>query len=231
MGDLFSLERLISAFPKVLSYLPVTLKIAGLSALFGILLGIIVAFLRIERIPVIHQLLGVYISFARGTPILVQMLIVYYGMPMLLMAVTGIDINRWAKINFVIVAFILNEGAFLSEIFRGAILSIPPGQTEAGYSVGMTKVQSFRRIVLPQAFRVAIPPLGMDLVGLMQGCSLAYMIGVTEIVGGAHFFGTNGRHYFEAYLSAAIIFIILSLLLRAFFKIIDVKLAQGVRSL
>lgn len=162
---------------------------------------------------------------------LVQMLIVYYGLPMLLQATVGVDINRWDKVNFVIVAFILNEGAFLSEIFRGSILAIPKGQMEAGYTVGMTTLQTFRRIILPQAFRIAIPPLGMDMVGLMQSCSLAYMIGVVEMIGRAHALGTYTRHYFEPYISTAFIFIILSLLLRGFFKLLDMKLGQGKQAL
>ena len=189
----------------------------------GIIFAIIIAFLLIARVPVLSQIFKVYISFMRGTPIIIQMFLVYYGLPNLVLTISGVNINRMDKVGFVIIAFILNMAAFLAEDFRGAILSIPAGQTEAGYSIGLTKIQTFRRIVLPQAFRIMIPLLGSESVGLLNSCSIAFFIGAMEVVGAAKAYGVRTKHQIEAYCVAACMFIVLSLLIRAFFKLLEMR--------
>ena len=155
MGNYFSIERFIHVFPKVISSLPVNLHIVFWSMLLGTLLAVFVAVLRLHRVPVVSGLLGLYISFMRGTPLLVQMMIAFYGIPIVLGTVFlnlfGINLNRLEPVIFVEIAIILNEGAFLGEIFRGAITSVPAVQSEAGYSIGMTGAQTFVRIV-PRSF-------------------------------------------------------------------------------
>ncbi len=225
MGKYFDFERFIDTIPKIIPQLSVTFSIVLVSMIVGTVLAIAVAVLRIQRIPVLHQILGIYISFMRGTPLLVQMMVVYYGLPLLVQGLFGININTWSTIIFVDIAFILNEGAFLGEIFRSAILSIPPIQSEAGYSIGMTRLQTFTRIVLPQTIRIIIPSYGVDLIGVFQNTSLVFTIGgVLDIMGKAKTLGTATGHALEAYLVVALIFIILSLILRFLFFLINQKL-------
>lgn len=227
MKDFFSLERFFENIPKILPYLPVTFKIVFYATMFGILLGLCVAVVRINRIPVLNQLTGIYVSFMRGTPMLVQMLVVFYGLPILVQGVFGLNINRWDRIIFIYITYTLNQGAFLSEIFRSSILAVSTGQSEAGYSVGMTRFQTFRRIVLPQAARIAVPSFGTDLVGLFHGTSLAFLIGVVDIMGRAKTIGTATKHVLEAYVFIALLFIIISMIIKGIFYLLDKRLSYG----
>ena len=230
MGNYFSTERFIYVFPKIISNISVNFHIVLWSMLLGTILAVFVAVLRLKRIPVIGQILGVYISFMRGTPLLVQMMIAFYGIPIvfgsLFMNAFGINLNRIEPVIFVEIAIILNEGAFLGEIFRGAITSVPYIQTEAGFSIGMTGVQTFTRIVLPQAFKVAIPHYGVDLVGVFQNTSLVFTLGVVDILGKAKTLGAATGHTLEGYVAATVIYITFSLLLKGAFIIIEKKLAD-----
>ncbi len=194
-GDFFSFHRVITYFPKVLSKLPVTLNIVLVSITIAIVLATAIAMICIKKLPVLSQMAALYISFVRGTPILVQMFLVYYGMPLFITALVGSNItSEWNKLIFVYIAYGFNEAGFLSEHIRAAILSVPAGQTEAGYSVGLNGNQTFFRIVLPQAFRVLLPGFSTMLVGLLPATSLAYMLGVTDMMGKVRAIGTVTFH-------------------------------------
>ncbi|SFU60421.1 amino acid ABC transporter permease [Butyrivibrio sp. M55] len=231
MGNYFSSERFVNIFPKVISCLSVNLHIVFWSMFFGTVLAIFVAVLRIRKVPVISGFLGVYISFMRGTPLLVQMMIAFYGIPLVLgnlfLNVFGINLNRLDPVIFVEIAIILNEGAFLGEIFRGAITSVPAVQAEAGYSIGMTGAQTFYRIVLPQAFKVALPHYGVDFIGVFQNTSLVFLLGVVDVLGKAKTLGAATGHSIEGYLSAALIYVAFSLFLKAVFLLAEYKMNNG----
>ncbi|MDD6234167.1 MAG: amino acid ABC transporter permease [Lachnospiraceae bacterium] len=182
MSEYFSFERVIEYFPKLITSFPTTLIIVVAALAVGIVLGIILAFIRIHKIPVLYQLSCVYVSFIRGTPQIIQLFLVYYGMPLLFMNLFGIDLNRVDALLFVIVAYGLNESAFLSEIFRGGLSAIPSGQYEAGYACGLTKIQTFRRVVIPQAARIVLPSVEVGIVLLFQNTSMAASIGVRDLI-------------------------------------------------
>jgi L-cystine transport system permease protein len=124
---------------------------------------------------------------------------------------------------FVIAAYSLNEAAFLGEIIRGSILAVPKLQTEAGYSTGMNYAQTFLHIIFPQAIRVAIPSFGVDLVGLFQSTSLAFLLGAVDVIGRARIIGSNTGHSLDVYVDAAIIFIVISVLMELIFHLIQKK--------
>jgi L-cystine transport system permease protein len=132
MDMFFSWKRVWEYFPKVAAKFPVTINIVLVSFALALLLGVLIALIRIKRVPVLEQLTVIYISFIRGTPILVQLFIVYYGMPVLLNNVFHIDISHWNKMIYVYVAYGLNQSAFLAEIIRAAVHSVDIIQTEAG---------------------------------------------------------------------------------------------------
>ena len=117
MGNFFSWQLIFEYFPNILSALPVTLMIVGVSTIIGLLLGSAIAFIRVEQIPLLSHISAVFVSFIRGTPILVQLYVVYYGIPML-MQVIGIDVGSWDKIIFIYITYGLNTAAFQSEILR-----------------------------------------------------------------------------------------------------------------
>jgi L-cystine transport system permease protein len=219
--SLFSWERFFENIPRLIKYFPVTLEIVLIAEAVGIVLAVLIALARINRTPVLNRVFIVYVSFMRGTPMLVQMLIVYYGFPMLLQSLFGLDVNALSKIFFVILTYALNQGAFVSEIFRSSILAIPAGQTEAGYSVGLTKLQTFWRIVAPQAVRIAIPSFGADFVGLFQNTSLAFMVGIIDMMGRANSISAVSKHVLESYVFIMIVFVAISLLLKLVFNTLD----------
>ena len=227
MSNFFSWERVIKYFPKVLEKFPVTLNIVVVSTLIGLLLGILIAVVRIKKIPVLYQLSQIYISYIRGTPILVQLFVVYYGMPSLVRSLIGIDVTTWSKIVFVYIAYGLNQSGFMAEIIRAALLSVPVGQTEAAYSVGLNEKQTFIRIVLPQSIRIALPGLETMFMSLFRATALAYMLGVIDIMGKAKSIGVVTFHSLEGYVDAAIIFIITSIILEQVFHIINEKINYG----
>lgn len=228
MGKLFAWDRFYENIPKILPYLSVTFSIVVYATVFGVLLGMVIVLVQIKKIPGLSQLVKVYVSFMRGTPMLVQLMLVYYGIPALLDPVLGTKINReWGAVNFAYVTFILNQGAFLSAIFYSAITSIPYGQTEAGLSAGLTEFQTFYRIVLPQMVKTALPPFGSDLVGLFQNSSLVFLIGVTDIMGRAKTIGTATKHVLEAYVFVVIIYIVISLSVRLVFFRLNNKMNYG----
>lgn len=229
MGAYFDFDRFISAIPQILPSMGITFLIVGVSIVIGTLLAVVIALIRIKGVPVLKQLLAVYVSFMRGTPLLVQMMLIYYGLPLLVYRLLGVNINRWDTLIFVIIAYILNEAAFLGELFRSSILSIDATQTEAGLAVGMTGFQTFVRIVLPQAVKVVIPSFGTDLIALFQNSSLVYMLGVIDIMGRAKSVGTATGHSLEPYIFVSLLYISISLIMKLVFNGVDKRTNYGRR--
>jgi len=225
--NIFLVSLFIDSFPKLLSRLHITLYIVVVALLFGMLLGTYIAVVRLYKVPILSSLATAYVSFIRGIPILVLLYIVYIGLP-LVVGFLGVNINRWDTMIFVMIAYVVNTSAFLSEIIRSAVAGVDLGQTEAAYSVGMTRWQAFRRIVAPQALQIGIPALGNTIVSLLKDTSLAYTLGVIDIIGVIKAITGNTYRSLEAYAAAAVIFFILSFMLEQVFKLIERKV--GVKS-
>lgn len=230
MEELFSWQRFLENIPKMLPYLSVTFEIVLLGAVLGSVLGLLIAIINVKKIPVLHQVCLGYISFMRGTPMLVQLYLVLYGLPILLQPIIGGNIGReWNRIVFASITFILNEGAFLGVIFQSGLQAIAAGQMEAGYCVGLTEWQCFRRVIIPQALRVVLPPFGTDMVYLFQGTALAFTVGVVDFMGRATTIGNASGHALEAYVLVAIVYMICSLAIRLAFTKINSSLGCKVR--
>ncbi|MGN0513265.1 MAG: amino acid ABC transporter permease [Lachnospiraceae bacterium] len=224
MGEYFSFERVTEYFPKIITSLPTTVLIVFFAILFGTVLGITLAYIRIHKIPVLYQIASVYISFVRGTPQIIQLFLVYYGFPKLVDALFGINVNRWDAIYFVILAYSINESAYLSETFRGGLQSIPNGQYEAGYACGLTKFQTFKRVVLPQTFRIVLPSVEVGIITLFQNTSMAASVGVRDMMGRAMLLGAFTKHYTENLFCTALIFIVVSIVLEFLFHKLNQKI-------
>lgn len=226
-SEYFSLQRLWTALPKVLEYLPTTLLLVVISIAIGTVLGLLLAFIRIRRVPVADQIATVFISFVRGTPEIVLLFIVFYGLPLLVADAFGIDINGVDPFVFAVIALGINQAAFLAELFRGALESVPSGQYEAAYAAGLTGVQTFFRIIIPQAIRAVLPSFSLMFVGLFQTTVLASAIGVMDVMGRADALGTATSHALEPLTAAAIIFIVISTLMEWLFKRLNARVAFG----
>lgn len=210
--EAFGIVSWINLFLKIVQRLPVTLIIMISSLFFGLLLGVVVAIIRIRKSPIPYVIATFYLSFTRCTPALVQLFLIFYGLPTLLMLI-NIDINNWDKIIFVIITFSLHSAAFLSEVIRSAYIAVGNNQIEAAYSVGMNYTQALKRIILPQAFRIALPNLGNSLISLLKETSLAFTIGIIDIMGQVRIIlGNNyGANMFEVYIIVSLIYWIICL--------------------
>lgn len=180
-------------------YFTVVLSLGGL--FFGLLLGFGLAFMRLSRFKLLSWTARVYVSFFRGTPLLVQLFMMYYGLPQV-----GIELD---PIPAALIGLSLNLAAYICETLRGAISSIERGQWEAAASIGMTRVQTLRRAILPQAMRTALPSLGNSFTSLVKDTSLAATIQVPELLRQAQLVSARTFEIFAMYLSAALIYWIL----------------------
>lgn len=228
MTKLFDLPLVFTQIPKLLSYLHVNVELAIIALLIGWSVGLIIALVRINRIPVLRQIAVAFVSVIRGTPIIVQLYLTYFGIPIMLRYInyywgTDYNINGIPPIVFAIVALGLNQSAFDSESIRAAIQSVEKGQIEAAKSIGMTGAQVLRRIMLPQAFRVALPPLGNSFISLIKGTSLVFVCSVVEMTAEGKILAGNNYRFFESYCSIAIIFWVLTVGIEYIFKKLEEK--------
>jgi polar amino acid transport system permease protein len=158
-----------------------TLLIAGVSVLFGILLGIVIALFKISRSKALNGLAWFYVWIFRGTPMLMQLFVFYYALPLFTYDVFGVSL-RIPALLAAFIAFSLNSAAYLSEIFRGAIQSIDKGQMEAAKALGMSYYQAMFKIIIPQSYRRLIPPLGNELITLVKDTSLVASISLFDLL-------------------------------------------------
>lgn len=214
---------MLDYFPSILSRFPITLLIVVVSVVGGAVLGLLLACARLFRLPLLKQLAVFYVSFIRGTPIIVQLFVIYYGLPLLLLPL-GVDLTHWEKLFFVLVTYLLNDAAFMSELIRSAIESVPRGQVEAAWSVGLTTSQAYLRIVLPQAFRNATPALGVRVIGSFQATAMAFTLGIIDMMGMVKAIGTRTNRVLEGYVDVAIVFVVISFLLERFFAALNGRL-------
>lgn len=195
-----------TAFTEIIKALPLTLLIAFTPILLGLIIGIAVAFIRINNYKVIAPLANFYVSFYRGTPVIMHIFIIYFGVPIIFESLFGLSLNFLPIALFVIIALTLNAGAYLSEIIRSGILSVPKGQIDAAYSIGMTSFEMLKRIVLPQAFASAIPNLTNILIGFLHATSIAFLVSVKELTGVANIVASSNLKFLEAFIAAGIIY-------------------------
>ncbi|SDL15253.1 amino acid ABC transporter permease [Arthrobacter sp. ok362] len=182
-----------------------TIPLALASFGLGLLLALVVALMRLSRNRVVSAVARIYISVIRGTPLLVQLFVIFYGLPSV-----GITISPWPS---AIIAFSLNVGGYAAEVIRAAILSVPKGQWEAGHTIGMSRHQTLVRIILPQAARVSVPPLSNTFISLVKDTSLASLILVTELFRVAQQVAAFSQEFMLLYLEAAVIYWIICLVL------------------
>lgn len=200
MGEL-DLGYMLGLAPVILSYAPLTLGMAVVSMAIALALAFLLAVVRVLRIPVLDQMVAAFVSFFRGTPLLVQLFLFYYGLPQVFAVLTAID-----GVTAAVMGLTLHFSAYMAESLRGAILGVDRSQWEAAQSVGMTQIQTMRRIVLPQAGRIAAPTLVNYFIDMIKSTSLAFTLGVTEMMGAAQKEAAGSFRYFEAFLVVALIY-------------------------
>ncbi|MGH2116208.1 amino acid ABC transporter permease [Aerococcus urinaeequi] len=197
----FDFQYMLEVIPNLLVYIPTTLYITMISMIVAIIIGGLFAIILFNKVPVLSQLVQVLSSFFRGTPAIVQLLLVYFGLPQIIPALTSMTATQAS-----ILALSLNTAAYLAEVFRAALASVDAGQVEAAMSVGLNYRQTLKGIILPQALRNALPGTGNTFVSLMKNSSLAFTIGVVEIVAQGKILAAASLRFFEVYFAIALIY-------------------------
>lgn len=205
----FNFDLVVNSFPLLLVGAGVTIKITALSVALGVIIGLFIGIARISRIKILRVLSAVYVDFFRGTPLLVQIFLVYFALPV----ITGQRVDPFVA---AIGSCGINSGAYVAEIFRAGIQSIDKGQMEAGRSLGMTWVQTMRYIIVPQAFKRVIPPLGNEFIALLKDSSLVSVIGFEELTRRGQLIIAKTYGSLEIWISVAVIYLAMTLTISRF---------------
>lgn len=204
------MQHLINVMPQLLKGAVITIQITSLSVLFGMLIGLIMSLGKLSKNPLFKIPAIIYVDFIRGTPLFVQILLFYYGIPQLVREYTGNPFNIEPIIAAVLVCS-LNSGAYVAEIFRAGIQSIERGQMEAARSLGMNHSLAMRHIILPQAFKRIVPPLGNEFIVLLKDTSLLSVIGVIELTQSGRLYVAATYAAFPAYIGVALVYLVMTL--------------------
>jgi putative amino-acid transport system permease protein len=216
------LDYMIGLVPVILRYVPLTLGMALAAMGIALVLAFLLALIRVLKVPMLDGAVAVFISFFRGTPLLVQLFLFYYGLPQVVSFLSAIN-----GVTAAIMGLTLHFAAYMAESLRGAILGVDRSQWEAAQSVGMTRGQMMRRIILPQASRIAAPTLLNYFIDMIKSTSLAFTLGVTEMMGAAQKEAAGSFLYFEAFLVVAILYWIIVETLSVAQRRLELRLNQA----
>jgi len=228
MEKYFNAKYIWESFPLLIPYIKVTFLVAGLSVLFGTLLGFILAAMKLGNSKIAQIIANGYTTALRCTPSIVLLFLVYYGIPKIAENF-GVNLSDIDKIIFIVITFSLQFAAAMSEVIRSAYQSIDRGQFEAAVSVGLSNAQAYRRIIFPQAFVVALPNFGNSLLELIKEGSLAYTIGLIDVMGKASLIidGRFNAHALETYLALSIIYWVISIAIEQLFLKLEKVFSKG----
>ncbi len=219
MGS-FRFQVIIESLPYLMKGLEVTLYVTAMSLTLSLVVGLFAGMMRLSKNWLVYGIATTYIAVLRNTPLLVQLIWVYYCLPLLL----GIDVNA---VTSCIIALTLHGGAYVGEIVRAGIQSIDVGQEEAAKSIGMTYPQLMRKVILPQAFRRIIPPLANEGVTLLKYSSLVSTLGVADLTYNAQLVATTTFRPLEVYTFLALQYLVLCLVLSYFTYRLELRLARS----
>lgn len=215
----FRWDLVWESMPLLLEGAWLTVKLTAIAVFFGIIIGTIMGMLRITRTP-FRYLAAVYIDFTRGTPLLVQIFIIFYGIP----AIINTSLPAYLS---AVIALSFNSGAYVAEIVRAGIQSIDKGQVEAAQSLGMTYTQTMKYIILPQTFRRIVPPLGNEFIALLKDSSLVSAIALEELVRKGNIIMTRTFRPFEVWFAVALIYLIMTFTISRLVALAEKNLRVG----
>ena len=216
---------------EVLKGVPNTIIISIVAMIVGLIIGTLFAFIQTKNIPLISQLVVIYNSFFRSTPLIVQLFIMYYGLPKLVMwgnekFTFTINPDIFSPLIIAFIVFSLHAVAYLSESIKGGLLSVDTDQIEAAQTVGLSTIRTYKEIILPQAFSYALPNIENQFIMLIKGTSLAFAVQVTEIMAVSHVIANEGYRFITVYSVAAIFYWLLAIVLELIFSKIENRSTQ-----
>ncbi len=221
MSEVFQFEAFFKVIPEILKALPITLMIGSASMVFGLIIGTIIGVIRNSEKKA-NVFLSLYVSFFRGTPLMVQLFIFYYGLPQLIPSIASLN-----AIEASIIVMSINASAYISEVIRSSLSSVPESQSDAAYATGMSRIQTLRYITLPQAFRIAIPPLGNTFISIIQGTAITFMLGVKDIMGISKMRAAANFRFLETYIAVALVYWALTIISTKINQRLEMNFSKG----
>ena len=212
-------DILITKFPVFMEGVGVTLQLAFFTVLFGSLLGLIVAVFRRTQFFPLRWIMNAYVAFIRGTPLLVQVLLIVYGLPQM-----GVKLPR---MTMCVLALVITSGAYMAELIRSGLQSVERGQVEAAGSLGMSNAQTMLYIILPQAIKVTLPAMGNEFVAIIKESSILYAVGVYELTYQAYKLASVNYYYIETLIVAAMVYFVLTYAATGLLKILERRMRRG----
>ncbi|WP_281271515.1 amino acid ABC transporter permease [Peribacillus asahii] len=213
-------ERIIPSIPYILEGIPTTLQVVVVAAIIGFVLGIVLSILKISKIKPLNWLADFYTSIFRGTPLVLQLMLIYFGSPQML----GIQIEAYEA---AFLAFGLNSAAYISEIIRGGILAVDKGQREAALALGVSESSMMLNIILPQAIKNILPALMNELISLTKESAVVTIIGLADIMRRAYIVGGQTFKFFEPILVAGLIYYVMIMILTLFGKLLERRMRRS----
>lgn len=207
----FNFDFMLVALKAAIKYTPITIMLAIIPFIFGLIFGTFIAIARVFKVKIIGRISQIYVVIIKGIPLVLVLYILYFGLTQYFDVIASklhlkIHSKDIKNIYVAYTALSLFAISNISEVIRGALVAVDKGQYEAAYSAGLTKSQTLRSIILPQAFPVAIPMLCSSFIGLIKGSSLAFLVSVTDLMNGALITATANYNFLEAYIAAAIVY-------------------------
>ncbi len=211
------LSNIKSILPMLLQGSILTLELTVLSIIFGSVIGVLIAMTKLSDNKIISSIGNFYTWVFRGTPLLLQLFVFYYGFP-----AVGIELTAF---NAAVIGLSLNAGAYMAEIIRGGILAVDKGQFEASKALGFTYGQTMKQIILPQAFRVVIPPVGNQFISMIKDTSLVSSLTLAELLRNAQDLGSSSGNPWPPYIIAAILYLLMTTVFTSIFSAVEKKLS------
>jgi len=228
MDNAYDFAAIPGYLPKILKALPVTMHILIVSLIISLMVGLLVTVGSLSKNKAASSISKGYISFMRGIPTLILIFLIYLGLPQI-MAGIGINMAGVKKTTYIIACLGLSTSANMAEMMRTSYLAVDKGQREAAFSVGMTGITAFRRIIFPQAFGIALPTIGNNIILLFKETSLAFTVGVIDMLGKARAVtaASYGTNKLEVYVAAGLLFWAICFLLEKTFKYLEAFYTKG----
>lgn len=217
----FDIEFFYSTFPKLLLKVPYTLWLGCIAFAMAFVLGLILEICYTSKYKALRAFAGIYISYFRSTPYITQLFIFYFGLPQIIPAMRGI-VGGTA----LVITIALNSAAFIAEVIRGGLLAVDKGQKEAALSIGMSPVNMYKEIILPQAFVAAFPSLGNSFIMMIKNTAVGFTIGIVDILAKAKILAASTLNFFEAYIAVGIVYWIVLVVIDKILKRIETKICK-----
>lgn len=217
----FDVKFFFSIIPKLILKIPYTLWLGCIAFAIAFVLGLILEICYTSKNVIIRKIAGLYISYFRSTPYITQLFIFYFGLPQIILAMRNV-----VGATALVITIAMNSAAFIAEVIRGGLLAVDRGQREAALSIGLSPINVYKEIILPQAFVAAFPSLGNSFIMMIKNTAIGFTIGVVDILAQAKILAASSLNFFEAYISVGVVYWIILVLIDKLLKYIESKICR-----